>query len=180
MRSNCNTNFLAPTGFQLDIPGFNSVSFQCVSANIPGVTMGGPTQATPLNDFQLSGDKLSYETLTVRFLVDEDCKNYSLIHNWMVGITYPQKEDQWYKFAETMRDKEFKDDDLDTIDLYLRILTSNFNTSFKCQFVDAAPISVSTLEFSTDQNDLQYLIAEVTFRYTYFKLTNSNDKELTL
>ena len=58
MRSNCNTNFLAPTGFQLDIPGFNSVSFQCVSANIPGVTMGGPTQATPLNDFQLSGDKL--------------------------------------------------------------------------------------------------------------------------
>ena len=180
MRSNCNTNFLAPTGFQLDIPGFNSVSFQCVSANIPGVTMGGPTQATPLNDFQLSGDKLSYETLTVRFLVDEDCKNYSLIHNWMVGITYPQKEDQWYKFAETMRDKDFKDDDLDTIDLYLRILTSNFNTSFKCQFVDAAPISVSTLEFSTDQNDLQYLIAEVTFRYTYFKLTNSNNKELTL
>ena len=142
--------------------------------------MGGPTQATPLNDFQLSGDKLSYETLTVRFLVDEDCNNYSLIHNWMVGITYPQKEDQWYKFAETMRDKDFKDDDLDTIDLYLRILTSNFNTSFKCQFVDAAPISVSTLEFSTDQNDLQYLIAEVTFRYTYFKLTNSNNKELTL
>ena len=180
MRSNCNTNFLAPTGFQLDIPGFNSVSFQCVSANIPGVTMGGPTQATPLNDFQLSGDKLSYETLTVRFLVDEDCKNYSLIHNWMVGITYPQKEDQWYTFADAMRDRDFKDDDLDTIDLYLRILTSNFNTSFKCQFVDAAPISISTLEFSTDQNDLQYLIAEATFRYTYFKLTNSTDKELTL
>jgi len=83
----CNTNFLAPTGFQLDIPGFTSVGFQCVSANIPGLTMGGPTQATPLNDFQLSGDKLSYETLTVRFLVDEDCNNYSLIHNWMVGIT---------------------------------------------------------------------------------------------
>ena len=79
-----------------------------------------------------------------------------------------------------MRDKDFKDDDLDTIDLYLRILTSNFNTSFKCQFVDAAPISISTLEFSTDQSDVQYLVAEATFRYTYFKLTNSNDKELTL
>lgn len=176
----CNTNFLAPTGFQLDIPGFSAVAFQCVSANIPGISMGGPLQATPLNDFQLSGDKLTYETLTVRFLVDEDCTNYSFIHNWMVGITYPQRSDQWYDFAQKMRDKDFRNDDLDTIDLYLRILTSNFNTSFKCQFVDAVPISLSTLEFSTDQTDVQYLIAEATFRYVYFKLTNKNDTELTL
>ena len=79
-----------------------------------------------------------------------------------------------------VKDKDFRNDDLDTIDLYLRILTSNFNTSFKCQFVDAAPISLSTLEFSTDQTDVQYLIAEATFRYVYFKLTNKNDTELTL
>ena len=44
----CNTNFLAPTGFQLDIPGFSAVAFQCVSANIPGISMGGPLQALSL------------------------------------------------------------------------------------------------------------------------------------
>ena len=76
-------------------------------------------------------------------------------------------------YDETLKSSE-------DFDLYLRILTSNFNTSFKCQFVDAAPISLSTLEFSTDQTDVQYLIAEATFRYVYFKLTNKNDTELTL
>tara|TARA_B100002019_G_C21126862_1_gene526229 strand:+ start:316 stop:855 length:540 start_codon:yes stop_codon:yes gene_type:complete len=176
----CNTNFLAPTGFLLDIPGFKEVAFQCVSANIPGISMGGPQQATPLNDFQLSGDKLSYDTLTVRFLVDEDCKNYSLIHNWMVGITYPQKSDQWYEFAQKMTDRNFQDDNLDTIDLSLNILTSNFNTSFKCRFTDAHPVALSTLEFSTDQSDVQYLIAEATFKYVYFKLLDTRNRELTL
>ena len=71
----CNTNFLAPTGFQLDIPGFSAVAFQCVSANIPGISMGGPLQATPLNDFQLSGDKLTYETLTGAEIEDLINKN---------------------------------------------------------------------------------------------------------
>ena len=113
----CNSNFLAPNGFQLDIPGFSSVGFQVISANIPGISMGGPQQATPLNDFQLSGDKLEYESLTVRFLVDEDCTNYSFIHNWMVGITYPQQEGSWHKFAQAMRDRNFQDDSLDSIDM---------------------------------------------------------------
>jgi len=176
----CNDNFLSPTGFILDIPGFSSIGFHCVSANIPGISMGGPQQATPFNDFQLSADKLSYDNLTVRFLVDEYCANYALIHNWMVGITYPQYLEQWKEFKQEMQDKDFKTDDPDTIDLTLRILTSNYNTAFKCKFLDAAPISLSTLEFSTEQSDVQYLTAEVTFRYVYFKLTDTTDKNLTL
>ena len=176
----CNANFLAPTGFQLDIPGFSSVGFQVVSANIPGISMGGPQQATPLNDFQLSGDKLDYESLTIRFLVDEDCRNYSLIHNWMVGITYPKLEGSWHEFAQAMRDRNFQDESLDSIDMYLRILSSNFNTIFKCKFVEAHPVALSTLEFSTDQTDIQYLVAEATFKYVYFTLTDKKDKDLTL
>jgi hypothetical protein len=177
----CNENFLSPSGFRLDIPGFKSIGFQCTNANVPGISMNGPTQATPYNDFQLAGDKLNYESLVLTFLIDEDCLNYSLIHNWMVGITYPQKSDQWYEFAEQMRDKDFENSSqLDQIDLYLNILSSNFNTAFKLHFYDAFPVRLNSLEFNTDITDIQYLKAEVEFKYTYYKLTNSNDKQLTL
>ena len=58
----CNENFLSPAGFRLDIPGFKSIGFQCTNAIVPGISMNGPTQATPYNDFQLA---VSYTHLTL-------------------------------------------------------------------------------------------------------------------
>ena len=177
----CNENFLSPAGFRLDIPGFKSVGFQCTNVNVPGISMNGPVAATPYNDFQLGGDKLNDQELQLTFLIDENCANYALIHNWMVGITYPQKSDQWGNFVEEMKDKDFQNERfIEQLDLYVHILNSNFNTAFKLHFYDAFPVSLNSLEFSTDQTDIQYMKAQVTFKYTYFKLTNSNDKELTL
>jgi hypothetical protein len=178
----CNENFLSPTGFKLVVPGFTSIGFQCTNVNIPGISMGGPNQATPYNDFQLTGDKLAYEEFVVRFLIDEDCINYSLIHNWMVGITYPQKGTQWSDFVSQMKDNDFQvsEDFLDQTDLYLFILNSNYNTSFKVHFTDAFPVALTPMEYSTDATDIQYLSAEIRFRYTYFKLLDKNDKQLTL
>jgi len=178
----CNENLLSSSGFKLVIPGFDSIGFQCTSANIPGISMGGPNQATPYNDFQLTGNKLVYENFIVKFLIDENCTNYSLIHNWMVGITYPQKASQWSNFVDQMKNKDFQVNDkfLDQTDLYLYILNSNFNTSFKVHFVDAFPVELTPMEYSTDVRDIQYLSAEVTFKYTYFKLLDKFDKNLTL
>lgn len=175
-----NTNFLAPVAFQLDIPLFKEVSFQCNSANIPGISMGGPQQATMFNDFQLSGDKLNYEDFQVTILIDEDLRNYSIIHNWMTGITYPQKSGQWREFADKMVEKEHKGPDYDRLDLTLRILNSSFNTQTVVKIYDAFPVGITSLPFSVDTNDIQYLTADITFKYTYFKLLDKNDKELTL
>ena len=177
----CNENFLSPSGFKLVIPGFDSIGFQCTSANVPGISMGGPTQATPYNDFQLTGDKLNYEDFSVTFLINEDCKNYSLIHNWLVGITYPQKSNQWRDFVEQMKDKDFQNEgNLEQIDIFLHILNSNYNVGYKVQFFDAFPVSISSMEYSTELSDIEYLKAEVTFKYTYFKLLDIYDKPLTL
>lgn len=181
----CNENFLSPTGFKLIIPGFESIGFQCTSVNLPGVSMGGPMQATPYNDFQLAGDKLNYEDLTVTFLIDESCANYSLIHNWMVGMTYPQKSTQWRDFVKQMKDKDFQIDKsseafLDQVDVYLHILNSNFNVTTKVHFYNAFPVTLTPMEYSSDSTDIEYLKATITFKYTYFKLLDKDNQQLTL
>ena len=179
--STYNPNFLSPTAFCLSLPGFSEVSYQVQSANIPGIDMNGPIQATPYNDFQLGGDKLNYQDLTIQFLVDEKCVNYSLIHDWMVGITYPQKSTQWRDFVQKQVDKKFADVwNIDQVQITLEILNNNYNTSFKIDFVDAFPVSLSTLQFDTNTNDIQYLTATAVFKYTYFKLLDKNNKQLTL
>jgi len=179
--SNYNPNFLSPTAFKLDLPGFSEVDYQVQEANIPGISMNGPTQATPYNDFQLGGDKLNYQDLIVSFLVDENCINYSLIHDWMVGITYPQKSTQWRDFVKKQVDKKFADVwNIDQVQITLTALNSNYNPSFKIDFVDAFPVSLSTLTFDTTSNDVRYLTATAIFKYTYFKLLNNNNKQLTL
>ena len=35
---------------------------------------------TPLKDIELLGDKLTYEDLTIKFIVDENLENYIEIH----------------------------------------------------------------------------------------------------
>lgn len=181
--ANCNTNFLSPSGFKLTVAGFKEIAFQCTNVTIPGISTGNATQATPFNDIAIVGDKLQYEDLEITFLIDEDFLNYSLIHNWLVGMTYPQKSTQWRDFVQEMTDKDFKrryDDFIEQIDIYLDILNSNYNTTFKAHFVDAFPVSITPVEFSTELSDIQYLTATARFKYTYFKLLDSFDKPKTL
>ena len=98
----------------------------------------------------------------------------------MTGITYPQKAGQWREFADAMKSKDHKGDDYDRLDLTLRILNSSFNTQTVIKIYDAFPVTITSLPFSVDTNDIQYLTADVTFKYTYFKILDKFDKELTL
>jgi hypothetical protein len=51
----------------------------------------------------------------------------------------------------------------------LQILTSANNVAKEIQFIDAWPSNLSSLPFDTTVTDTNYLIAAVTFNYSYFK-----------
>jgi hypothetical protein len=52
--------------------------------------LGVATQATYLKDIPRPGDKIQFSDFTLRFLVDEDLKNYMEIQNWMRGLGFPE------------------------------------------------------------------------------------------
>ena len=43
-----------------------------------------------LKDVDLPGDKVQFGDLTIRFLVDEDLKNYMELQKWIRGFGYPE------------------------------------------------------------------------------------------
>ena len=67
----------------------------CTAANIPGIQLGEAQYPTPMADMVVTGDKLTFETLNITFLVDEELQNYRELWDWIVGIGTPVKHSQW-------------------------------------------------------------------------------------
>ena len=90
-----NRNYMSPLGFKLVLTKTPKVDFLCQSANIPSISMGTAIQPSYLKDIPVPGDKVLYDDLTVRFLVDEKMENYLAIYKWITGLGYPESLGQF-------------------------------------------------------------------------------------
>ena len=163
-----NRNFLSPVGFKLSIAKYPKVGFFCNSARIPEISLTTVIQSTYLKDIDIPGTKPTYGDLNVRFLVDEDMENYVSIHNWIIGLGFPETTQQ---YRDLITENQIQDPKEAFSDGSLYILNSNFNTSAVIKFKDLFPVSLSSLEFDSTQTDIQYFTAEVSFKYTIYNIT---------
>ena len=179
-----NRNYMSPLGFKLILTKTPKVDFLCQSANIPQISMGTAIQPTYLKDIPVPGDKVLYDDLSVRFLVDEKMENYLAIHKWITGLGYP---DSLGQFSQLRKDDISTDrmcgDDGDPLyfqysDATLQVLNSNYKPSVLINFKDAFPVSLSTLEFDVTTRDYNFFTASVTFKYTIFNITDPNGVRL--
>jgi hypothetical protein len=172
-----NRNFLSPVGFQFSLAKDPKVAFFCNSARIPEISLSINLQPSYLKDLDIPGDKLTYGDLSLRFMVDEDMKNYMIIHNWLMGLGFPETTKQ-YADLVTGGFGELQDPKKAYSDGSLYILNSNYNTTAIVKFKDLFPVSLTSLEFDATQTDVQYFTAEVSFKYTIYNILDKNNKPL--
>jgi len=171
-----NRNYMSPIGFEFSIARFPKVSFFSNTASIPEVSIGGAEQANYLKQLMHPGDRVEYGELPIQFLVDEDMLNYTLIHNWITGLGFPQSMQQ---FVEWTTDEQGQRDlKLQYSDATLKILNSNYNTIAQIKFWDLYPTSLSTLEFTATDTDINYLTANVTFSFLYYQILDKDGQAL--
>tara|TARA_B100000003_G_scaffold126507_1_gene113414 strand:+ start:830 stop:1426 length:597 start_codon:yes stop_codon:yes gene_type:complete len=179
-----NRNYMSPLGFKLILTKTPKVDFLCQSANIPQISMGTAVQPTYLKDIPVPGDKVLYDDLTVRFLVDEKMENYLAIYKWITGLGYPDSLGQYDQLRkDDIRTDRMVGDDGDPLyfqysDATLQVLNSNYKPSVLINFKDAFPVSLSTLEFDVATRDYNFFTASVTFKYTIFNITDPNGVRL--
>lgn len=168
-----NRNFLSPIGFQFSIAKMPGVDFFCQAANIPQISCQPDAIPSVVNKYYMPGDELEYEPLYIKFLVDENLKNWYQCHDWMRNIatpvsqrefTYDRKklESQWRETDENAIQGDWKSD------CSLIVLSSNYNPVAEFIFKDAFPISLSTLNFDASVPDIDFFTAEITLRYDYY------------
>ena len=179
-----NRNYMSPLGFKLVITKTPKVDFLCQSANIPSISMGTAIQPTYLKDIPVPGDKVLYDDLNIRFLVDEKMENYLAIHKWITGLGYPESIGQYRQLKkDDNRTDSLVADQGDPLyfqysDATLQVLNSNYKPSVLINFKDAFPVSLSTLDFDVTTRDYNYFTAEVTFKYTIYNITDPNGNRI--
>tara|TARA_B100000780_G_scaffold278700_1_gene253242 strand:+ start:2540 stop:3001 length:462 start_codon:yes stop_codon:yes gene_type:complete len=147
-----NKNFLSPVGFQFKINAkeFPNIEYFCTAVTLPGISLSESVIPFRGVNVAMTGDRLNFDDLAIRFNVTEDMDNYVEMFNWMHDIV---NKGEKYKFDAT-----------------LSILSSHNNVTKEITFKDCFPTSLSAMEFSTQQTDLEYLQADATFKYTYFEI----------
>ena len=174
--------------FRIFLPIFPTTEWFVISANIPGVSLGQATQATPYTDMPIVGDKIGFDSFDMTFIVDEQLKNYMEMYNWVKNIGFPYSgNEQFNRLARadnldrtrgTRRRPEsvgkganqfVKDGDRNLYtDIRLDILSSKNNTVANVYMYEAFPISLSGIDYSQQETDITYATCAVSFAYSWF------------
>ena len=178
-------DYTSPTQFRFLINQLPKVQYFTVSANVPGITLGDATYATPLKDIPLPGEKLTYDDLNITFIVDENLENYIEIHNWLASLGFPKNREQFKTHRSATSNlpkatvgtsgdigdvKPITSDSPMFSDSVLTVLSNKNNPVVECRFEDCFPTSLSSLDYSQNQTDVEYLNAEVTFKYKIYEI----------
>ena len=166
-----NTSFLSPIGFKFQLNNFPEVNYFCQSATLPGISIGSISVPTPLKTIDFPGDEVAFEELSIRFVVDENMKNWLSIYEWIISLGFPSKEDQ-EKYRRLQNSNKL------TQDATLTVLTSNMNAQINFIFKDCFPLNLSSINFDSGNTDVEYVTADVSFAYDVYEVRNllDNDK----
>ena len=179
-------DYASPIQFRFKCTKLPEVEFTCQTANIPGISLGGSTQSTPLLDVPVPGDKLTFGSLDITFLVDENLNNYKEIHDWLLGLGFPQNYTQFQDLQTEGQDR-FPGSTRSTAnigrqpraplpeggiysDATLTVLNSKNIAKTEIRFQNVYPTSLGGLSYDIKLADVDYLQAPVSFAYMYYEI----------
>jgi hypothetical protein len=192
-------DYASPTQFKFSIIKLPKVEYFCTAVNIPGITLGGTmSQPSPLKDIPIPGEKLTYEPLSMTFLVDENLENFQEIHGWLVGLGFPRDHNEFRDLVSSGNDRfpakttqtsteigKVKYGAANTGGTYsdatLTILTSKNNSALEVRFRNMFPTGLTGLSYNQQAADVDYLTATVSFEYEIydFATTGSSTTSVT-
>ena len=186
-------DYSSPTQFRFMIHQLPKVEFFTTAANIPAISLGELVIPTPYKSIPILGDNLTFDNLSISFIVDEELQNYKTIHDWMIGIGFPKSRQQFIDFRNSgsntpqegqggntgtgisnkdiggrggpaIADKAFY------TDATLTILSNKNNPIVEVRFSDLFPVALSGLDYNQNVTDVEYITATSDFRYKLYEM----------
>lgn len=179
-RNPSNIDLLQSTKFRLNFDRLPGLTYFCQSANFPGVSLTEILRPTPFIDIYAPGEKMIYDTFNITFLVDEDMRAWTEIHDWIRAITFPTEFEEYV----SLQRQEAKTNISPAVpprpqysSAILSVFTNKNNPNFRIKFIDIFPTSLSTIIFNTQDTAENIVTADASFRFAYYnydRLRNSN------
>ena len=180
-------DYADPTKFKFQITKLPRVEFNSIQANIPGITLTELNQPTRLMPVRIPGNDMTFEDLSVTFIVDEDLTNYRSVHDWMAGLAQMDSDDKYRELITDGGDRmplsqqanlqdagrvtTATNDGAIFSDAKMIILSARNIPIVELTFEDTYPKSLSGLDYNQSATDVEYLTATVTLGYKLHKYT---------
>lgn len=149
-------NNLSQLNFKFKLDRTPEIEYRAQSVQLPGLSLGTANVPTPFVPIPMPGN-ITYDDLTISFLVGENMKDYLSIFDWMVALGHPDNLEQYRDWRS---------------DCSVFILDSNLKPNLQYRFTDAYPINLSGVEYDTTLTETQYVTATVTLRFTRWYIDN--------
>ena len=178
-------DYASPTQFRFGIHQLPKVEFFAVSATIPAIALSDVIIPTPLKSIPMMGDQLTYDNLTITYIVDEHLENFLSIHEWMTAIGFPKNRTQFSEFrantSNTPTTRLGRTTEIGEVtettsinalfsDATLTVLSNKNNPIVNVFFRDLYPIAMSALDYNQGATDVEYLTATVDFAYQIYEI----------
>ena len=153
-----NINLLQPTKFIFTVPNLPFLNYYCQSVVFPGFSTSEVPVPTPFSATYRHGDTMQFDPLSLTFLIDEDMRVVEETFQWLSVLTNPT---QFKEYAPKFKEKYYDG---------VLIMNKNSNTTnFRVKFYNCHPVSFGSFQLSTTDTPSSTMIADLTFRYDYFK-----------
>ena len=181
-------DYASPTQFRFGIHQLPKVEFFAVTATLPAIALTDVVIPTPFKSIPMMGDQLTYDNLSIGFIVDEFLENYLSIHEWLTSIGFPKSRKQFSDFKTNIsntpasaRSSTSTSSDIGDVqsaspakalfsDATLTILSNKNNPIVNILFRDLYPVAMSALEYNQAATDVEYLTASIDFAYTLYEI----------
>lgn len=171
-------NYLSPVNFDLQINKLPNTKYFCTGVTLPSVNFSEALHSLPLaiNSY-LPGDKIEFDPLVVKFLVDEDMTNYKEIFNWIMALGPGNDTGDFQTLTDSKKTTtgQFSNADFSKMysDATIFANTSSNNANVEFSFEDCFPTSLGSIEFNSQADGVEYATCDLTLRYTLFKVKTS-------
>ena len=164
-----NLNYLSNISFRLMIEDTPHLTWFCQSVNVPGISIQAIEMVNPFANIPYAGNNVTFDELSVTFIVDEHLKNWIEIYDRIIamGLAEGYEKHRILKASNTLQPRG---GGFSTV--VLTVLTSGMNPQMEFHFYDAFPISISALEFDSSAADVEYFTATASFRYVNYEVKN--------
>ena len=178
-------DYLSPTQFKFNIHQLPKVEFFTTAANVPAINLGEAIFPTPYKEIPVMGDTLTYDNLSITFIVDEYLENYISLHEWMTAIGFPKSRAQFSSFRSNVASSPIAtqgtSDDIGDVqpstsargmygDAILTMLTNKNNPVVEVRFEDIYPVALGALDMTQTATDVEYISVSADFSYKIYEI----------
>ena len=156
-----NLNQLNVVSFDVSFSRLPAVQYFCQRISLPTIVLGETNEPSPFLNLPLEGDTLTFESVNMSFILDEDLKNYREMYDWMTALGFPRDYDQFAVLKTVSSGSEVTK----YSDLTIVLHTNKSNPNYRIKFTDCFPTSLSSIQFDATPTGMDPIVVDATFNF---------------